>query len=56
MTKKKASSQIISGVSQPETTSKLSAEKIKVNRLKKKSVADFVSKILEGNSTFLSHS
>lgn len=42
------------GVSQPETTNKLSAEKIKINRAKQNSVDDFVSKILEGNITFLS--
>jgi len=42
------------GVSQPETTSKLSAEKIKLNRAKKNSVDEFVSKILGGNITFLS--
>lgn len=42
------------GISQPETTNKLSAEKIKINRAKQNSVDDFVSKILEGNITFLS--
>ncbi|PWG04902.1 methylmalonyl Co-A mutase-associated GTPase MeaB [Polaribacter aquimarinus] len=42
------------GVSQPETTSKLSAQKIKLNRAKKNSVNEFVDKILEGNITFLS--
>ena len=42
------------GVSQPETTSKLSAQKIKRNRAKKNSVNEFVDKILEGNITFLS--
>jgi LAO/AO transport system kinase len=54
MTKKKASLQIKSGVSQPETTSKLSAEKIKKNRSKQNSVRKFVSKILEGDIPFLS--
>ena len=42
------------GVSQPETTNKLSAEKIKQNRAKQNSVDKFVSQILEGNITFLS--
>ncbi|WP_298777959.1 methylmalonyl Co-A mutase-associated GTPase MeaB [uncultured Polaribacter sp.] len=42
------------GVSKPETTSKMSAEKIKINRAKQNSVDEFVSKILEGNITFLS--
>lgn len=42
------------GVSQPETTSRSSAEKIKLNRVKQNSVNEFVSKILEGNITFLS--
>ena len=42
------------GVSKPETTNKLSAEKIKFNRAKQNSVNDFVTKILEGNITFLS--
>ncbi|AQS93032.1 ATPase/protein kinase [Polaribacter sp. BM10] len=42
------------GVSQPETTSKSSAEKIKLNRAKQNSVSEFVAKILEGNITFLS--
>ena len=42
------------GVSQPETTSKSAAEKIKLNRAKQSSVDTFVSQILEGNITFLS--
>ncbi|MFK8060796.1 MAG: methylmalonyl Co-A mutase-associated GTPase MeaB [Polaribacter sp.] len=42
------------GVSKPETTSKMSAEKIKKNRAKRNSVSEFVSEILEGNITFLS--
>lgn len=42
------------GVSQPETTNKLSAERIKQNRAKRNSTDEFVSKILEGNITFLS--
>ncbi|CAM1372928.1 methylmalonyl Co-A mutase-associated GTPase MeaB [Tenacibaculum xiamenense] len=42
------------GVSQPETTSKSSAEKIKFNRRKQPSVTEFVEKILSGDITFLS--
>ncbi|MCL4139226.1 UNVERIFIED_CONTAM: hypothetical protein GTU68_008321 [Idotea baltica] len=42
------------GVSQPETTNKISAERIKQNRAKRNSSDEFVSKILEGNITFLS--
>ncbi|CAL2104291.1 GTPase ArgK [Tenacibaculum sp. 190130A14a] len=42
------------GVSQPETTSKSSAQKIKRNRRKQTSVEEFVTKILEGDITFLS--
>ena len=42
------------GVSQPETTSKLSAEKIKIKRNKHNSVDEFVSNILEGSIPFLS--
>lgn len=42
------------GVSKPETTSKSAAEKIKMNRAKQNSVKEFVTKILEGNITFLS--
>ncbi|TMM32132.1 methylmalonyl Co-A mutase-associated GTPase MeaB [Polaribacter aestuariivivens] len=54
MSKKKSALQENKGVSQPETTSKLSAEKIKLNRGKQNSVQEFVTKILEGNITFLS--
>ncbi|MDD7914328.1 methylmalonyl Co-A mutase-associated GTPase MeaB [Polaribacter ponticola] len=42
------------GVSKPETTNKVSAEKIKFNRAKQNSVNDFVTNILDGNITFLS--
>jgi LAO/AO transport system kinase len=42
------------GVSSPETTSKSSAEKIKLSRAKQKSVDEFVAGILKGNITFLS--
>ncbi|TXD49388.1 methylmalonyl Co-A mutase-associated GTPase MeaB [Polaribacter sp. IC073] len=42
------------GVSSPETTSKSSAEKIKLHRAKQNSVNEYVTKILEGNITFLS--
>jgi LAO/AO transport system kinase len=42
------------GVSSPETTSKSSAEKIKLSRVKQKSVDEFVAGILKGNITFLS--
>jgi LAO/AO transport system kinase len=42
------------GVSQPETTSKLSAEKIKIKRNKHNSVDEFVSNILKGSIPFLS--
>ena len=42
------------GVSPPETTSKASAEKIKLSRVKQNSVAEFVAGILKGNITFLS--
>jgi LAO/AO transport system kinase len=42
------------GVSKPGTTNKLSAEKIKISRAKQNSVDEFVSKILNGNITFLS--
>ena len=52
--KNKSALQEKKGVSQPETTSKLSAEKIIQNRAKQNSVDEFVSKILEGNITFLS--
>ena len=42
------------GVSKPETTSKISAEKIKLSRAKQFSVNEFVTGILKGNITFLS--
>jgi len=42
------------GVSKPETTSKASAEKIKINRAKQNSVNEFVTEVLNGNITFLS--
>ncbi|WP_442266923.1 methylmalonyl Co-A mutase-associated GTPase MeaB [Tenacibaculum sp. ZS6-P6] len=42
------------GVSQPETTSKTSAQRIKLNRKKKISTEEFVAKILQGDITFLS--
>ena len=42
------------GVSKPETTNKLSAEKIKLSRAKQNSVDEFVFAILKGNITFLS--
>ena len=42
------------GVSPPETTSKSAAGKIKLNRAKQYSVNEFVTKILDGNITFLS--
>ena len=54
MTTKKSALQEKDGVSQPKTTNKLSAEKIKLNRGKRNSVDEFVSKILDGNITFLS--
>ncbi|WP_299839005.1 methylmalonyl Co-A mutase-associated GTPase MeaB [uncultured Tenacibaculum sp.] len=42
------------GVSQPETTSKSSAERIKLNRRKRATTEEFVAKILQGDITFLS--
>lgn len=54
MDKKQSALQEKDGVSKPETTSSLSAEKIKTSRAKQNSVDEFVSKILEGNITFLS--
>ncbi|PQJ82168.1 methylmalonyl Co-A mutase-associated GTPase MeaB [Polaribacter glomeratus] len=54
MDKKKSAIHENEGVSQPETTSKSSAEKIKISRAKQNSVDDFVSNILAGNITFLS--
>ncbi len=41
-------------VSKPGTTSKSAAEKIKKNRVKQNSVDEFVSRILDGDITFLS--
>jgi LAO/AO transport system kinase len=41
------------GVSKPETTSKASAEKIKINRARQNSVIEFVTGVLNGNITFL---
>ena len=54
MDKNKSALQENEGVLKPETTSFLSAEKIKLNRAKQNSVDEFVSKILDGNITFLS--
>jgi len=54
MNKKSSAINEKKGVSQPGTTSKKSAEKVKLNRVKQNSVDEFVSKILEGNITFLS--
>jgi LAO/AO transport system kinase len=54
MDKKKSAIHENEGVSQPETTSKSSAEKIKISRAKQNSVDDFVSNILAGNIMFLS--
>ena len=54
MDKKKSALHENEGVSKLGTTNKVSAEKIKVSRAKQNSVAEYVSKILEGNITFLS--
>jgi len=54
MNKKQSALQEKDGVSKPETTSFLSAEKIKRSRVKQNSVAFFVENILKGNITFLS--
>ena len=54
MAKKQSAIQIKEGVSQPETTNQLSAEKIKQFRTIKNSTAEFVTNILEGNIPFLS--
>jgi LAO/AO transport system kinase len=54
MNKKQSAIHENEGVSQPETTSKSSAEKIKISRAKQNSVDDFVSNILAGNIMFLS--
>lgn len=42
------------GVSQPETTSKVSAQKIKLSRRKKTPTSTYISKILAGDIPFLS--
>jgi len=55
MTKKQSSAlHEKDGVSQPETTSKSAAKKIKSNRSKLPSIKDYVDGILQGNITFLS--
>lgn len=54
MAKKPSALHEIKGVSQPETTSKLSAEKIKQFRSKKNTVDEYVTNILQGNIPFLS--
>jgi LAO/AO transport system kinase len=54
MDKNKSALQENEGVLKPKTTSFLSAENIKRNRAKQNSVDEFVSKILDGNITFLS--
>ncbi|MBA6155424.1 methylmalonyl Co-A mutase-associated GTPase MeaB [Tenacibaculum sp. S7007] len=52
--KKKSALTEKDGVSQPETTSKSSAEKIKFSRKKKTSTKEFVTEILAGSIPFLS--
>ena len=54
MDKKKSALHEKDGISQPETTSKTAASRIKISRSKQNSVDEFVAKILEGNITFLS--
>ena len=54
MAKKPSALHEIKGVSQPETTSALSAAKIKQYRNKKNSVEEFVHHILKSNIPFLS--
>ena len=54
MAKKQSAIHEKEGVSQPETTNQLSAEKIKQFRTIKNSTAEFVTNILEGNIPFLS--
>jgi LAO/AO transport system kinase len=54
MNKKSSALQEKKGVSKPETTSSLSAEIIKKNRVKRNSVSEFVTKITSGNIPFLS--
>lgn len=54
MTSKPSAIHVKEGVSQPETTNQMSAEKIKQFRTIKNSTAEFVTNILEGNIPFLS--
>ncbi|QNM86558.1 methylmalonyl Co-A mutase-associated GTPase MeaB [Polaribacter pectinis] len=54
MNKKSSALHEKDGVSKPETTSKTSAEKIKLSRAKQNSVKEYVAKILDRNITFLS--
>lgn len=54
MDKKQSALHENDGVSKPATTSFLSAENIKRSRARQSTVDEFVSKILEGNITFLS--
>lgn len=54
MTSKPSAIRVKEGVSQPETTNQMSAEKIKQFRTIKNSTAEFVTNILEGNIPFLS--
>lgn len=54
MNKKQSTLQEKKGVLPPETTSSLSAEKIKVNRAKRNSIEEYVTKVTKGNITFLS--
>lgn len=54
MHKKQSALQEKEGIFKPETTNAISAEKIKRNRAKRNSATEFVTKILEGNITFLS--
>ncbi len=54
MIKKQSALQEKEGVSQSETTSLSSAEKIKLQRAKQNSVSEFISKIKKGDITFLS--
>ncbi|WP_439127659.1 methylmalonyl Co-A mutase-associated GTPase MeaB [Polaribacter sp.] len=54
MSKKKSAIQENKGVLQPKTTSKSSAEKIKLNRAKQNTADVFISEILKGNISYLS--
>ena len=54
MTNKSSALRENDGVTKPATTNFSAAEKIKFNRNKKKSVAEFVHQIRKGNITFLS--